>query len=136
MDVRGNQTEMPRIGLPRRSDRTSAIVWGSAIALAVLFASGQMVTVLAAAPAAIAFHSQAGNIPWFVGFVDAIGALGFFALLGAIDLAILGGFLWLARKYWAGFAFVPPLLYLGLGSVVLWLLVGNAVAWVLTHAQP
>lgn len=134
MDVRGSQTEMPRIGLPRRSDRTSSIVWGVAIVLAVLFAMGQIFTVLAAAPAAIAFHREAGNAPWFVTFVDTIDWIGLLALLTVIDAAILGGFLWLARRYWAGFAFVPPVVYLGVGSVMLWLLVGNAVSWILVNA--
>lgn len=133
MDVRGNQTEMPRIGLPRRSDRTSSIVWGTAIALAVLFAGGQILTVLAAAPAAIAFHGQTGNVPWFVSFVDAIGVVGLFALLSLTDVIVLAGCLWLARRYWAGFAFLPPVLYLGLGSIALWLLVGSAVTWILTN---
>lgn len=133
MEPRGSQTAMPRAALPRDADRSQTIVVGIAIALAVLFAAGQMVTVLAASPAAIAFHREAGAAPWFVTFVQSIGWFGVLAFLSVLDAAILAAFMWLAQRYWVGFAFLPPLLYLGTGAVMLWLLVAKAVSWVILN---
>lgn len=131
MDGRGSQTQMPRAALPRGTDGASTIVLGFAVGFAILFAAGQVVTVLAAAPAAIAFHREAGAAPWFVSLVSSLGWLGILATLSVLDAAILAGFLWLSHRYWVGFAFLPPLLYLGTGAVMLWLLVARAVSWVL-----
>lgn len=124
---------MPRVALPRDHRRAESVIWGLAIGLALLFAVGQVLTVLAAAPAVVAFYSEAGGMPPFVGWASVLGPVGLAALLGLIDAGLLGLFVWLGRRYWVGLAFVPPVLYLGIGSVVLWLLVsGVLTAAVLT----
>jgi hypothetical protein len=129
--ARVRQTEMPRAAMPRDSSRSEAIVWGVAFGLAAIFAAGQILTVLAAAPAAIAFHTQTEAVPWLVRIAESIGPTGIFLGLAAVDGAILALCAWLARRYWVGFIYLPPVLYLGFGIVVLWLLLANAVLWVL-----
>ncbi len=134
MVTRRSQTDMPRLALPRDADRSEAIVWGFAIGLACIFALGQILTVLAAAPAAIAFHSEAGGTPWFVVAASSAGWFGLLLSLIILDALILGGCLWLARRYWIGFAYLPPVLYLGTGTLILWLLLSQAVAWAVLRA--
>lgn len=127
MEERGRQTDMPRASLPRDHRRAESVIWGLAIALAIVFALGQVLTVLAAAPAVVAFHAEAGDTPAFVSWAARIGPVGLGAVLGIIDAVVLAGCLWLARRYWIGIAFLPPVLYLGIGSVVLWLLVSGVL---------
>lgn len=121
-------TGMPRAALPHDVGRAKAVVWGMAVALGALFAIGQIVTVLAVAPAAIAYHAENGGAPAFVMFAASVGPFALAALLVVADALLLGLFLWLARRYWLGFAYVPPMLYLGLGSILIWLLVSGVVA--------
>lgn len=130
MDQRGQHTSMPRAALPRGSERSESIVWGMAYGIAALFALGQVLFVLTAAPAAIAFHRETGSVNAFVSAVAAIGAPGLIALLLAVDALILATFIRLARRHWIGFAYVPPLLYFGIGTVVVWLLVADALWWI------
>lgn len=123
----GSQTEMPRAALPRDPERSESVIWVLSIALAAVFGIGQIVTVLATAPAVIAVYRDGATMPAFVAFVAAIGPLGIAAFLLAIDAAVLAAFILLARRYWVGFAFLPPVLYLGIGSIVLWLLVSHVI---------
>jgi len=134
MEERGNQTEMPRAVLGRATNRSESIVWGIAIAMALVFALGQILTVLAAAPAAIAFHAEAGSTPLSVEAVAVLGLPGLVVVLALLDALVLWVFLRLAQRHWIGFAFLPPLLYLGFGVVMLWLLLAQAVTWVFTNA--
>lgn len=128
MDERGRQTNMPRGALPRDNQHVESVIWGLAIFLALLFAAGQVFTVLAAAPAAVAFYAETGAMPAFVGVVSVLGPVGLAALLAVLDGLLLVLFVWLARRYWVGLVFLPPMLYLGIGSVVLWLLVSDMLA--------
>lgn len=127
MDERNRQTEMPRAALPRDPARSESIVWGIAYALAALFALGQMLFVLTAAPAAIAFHREAETTSWFVDAASAVGPAGLVVILLALDALIMALFMRLARRHWIGFAYLPPVLYLGIGTVVVGLLLAQAV---------
>jgi hypothetical protein len=126
---------MPRAALPRDSSRSEDIIWGMAFALALLFAIGQVLTVLAAAPAAIAFHNEAGGTPWFVEMAAALGPTGLTISLVIIDAAVFALFAWLAKRYWIGFVYLPPLMFLGIGTVAIWMLVANAVSWVILQQR-
>jgi hypothetical protein len=108
-------------------------MWTVALLLAVLFAGGHILVVLAAAPAAIAFHGQVGTLPWFVAFAKSAGWFGMILVLTAYDLVVLAVSLWLARRQWVGFAFLPPMIYLGSAAIMLWLLLGEAVKWVILN---
>lgn len=123
-----NRTGMPRASLPRDARQAEAVVWGIAFALATVFAIGQILTVLAVAPAAIAFHETNGGAPALVSLAEQAGPLVIGLVLGIVDLLIFALFVWLARVYWIGFVYLPPLLYLGLGSAVIWMLVSGVVA--------
>ena len=126
MEERGSQTQAPRAALPQDPGPTSILVWIAAAVLAAIFALGQIATVLAAAPAAIAYYAGAGaELTGFVAFVDSIGPVLFGMLLVVVDAVIFALCAWLGRKTWIGFAFLPPVLYLGLGSVALWLLLAG-----------
>lgn len=132
MESRGRQTEAPRALLPH-DPRAGSVMWTLALLLAVLFAGGQILVVLAAAPAAIAFHGQVGTMPWLVSFAQGAGWLGLLAVLTLLDLVVLGVCLWLARQHWVGFAFMPPMIYLGSAAIMLWLLLGEAFKWVIIN---
>jgi hypothetical protein len=132
MEFRGSQTEAPRALLPH-DPRAGSVMWTVTLLMAVLFAGGHVLIVLAAAPAAIAFHGQVGTLPWFVAFAKSAGWFGMFVALTIYDIIILAGSVWMARRHWVGFAFLPPVLYLGSAAIMLWLLLGEAVKWVIVN---
>lgn len=125
MDTRGPQTQAPRTALPHDTHRTNSVIWGVAVALGALFAIGQIITLLAIAPAAIAYDSD-GNA--FIGFVNALGPIGFGAVLSLLDLALFALFAWLGRRHWIGFVFLPPVMYLGIGTLILGMLLSDALS--------
>ncbi len=130
MDEYGRQTGMPRAALPRDSAHSESIVWGVGYALAGLFAVGQIVTVLAAAPAAIALGAeQAGARAGFIGLLAALGPTGLLLMLAAIDVAVFALLVYLARRHWVGFIFLAPVLYLGIGTVLLWPMFLQLITW-------
>ena len=116
------------MALPADSARAEAVVWGVAFAVSTVFAVGQIVTVLAVAPAMIAYHGANGGAMWAVETAAALGPVLIGVSLGVVDLAIFALFVWLARRYWIGLAYVPPLIFIGLGSIVIWSLVSGAIA--------
>lgn len=124
METRGPQTQAPRAALPHDVSRTNSVIWGVAFGLSALIAVGQIMTLLVVAPAAIEY---AGTGNAFVGFVDSLGPLGFGAFLSVVDVLTFFAFAWLARRYWVGFLFLPPLVYLGAGSLALALLLSDAL---------
>lgn len=123
--MRGRQTDMPRAVLPGQS--SESVIWVLSFVLAAAFALGQILTVLAIAPAVIAFYGDVSEMPAFVAFFAAIGPVGIMAFLVAIDAAVMAVFVLMARRHWIGLAFLPPVLYLGIGSIVLWLLVSRVI---------
>lgn len=125
MDTRGPQTQAPRTALPHDTHRTSSVIWGVAVAVGALFAIGQIITLLAVAPAAIAYDNINRNA--FVEFVNALGPFGFGAVLSVIDLGLFALFAWLGRRHWIGFVFLPPLMYLGIGTLILGMLLSDAL---------
>lgn len=131
MKRESSPTGMPRSALPRDPDGAEGVIWGLAIGIAALFAVGQIATVLAMAPGAVAFYRGAATAPGMVSVASTLGWPGILLGLVLLDTAILGLCLWLARRYWVGIAFLPPVLYLGIGSITLWLLVSQALAQVL-----
>lgn len=131
-DAGAKQTQAPRALLPH-DPRAGSVMWSITLLMAVLFAGGHVLIVLAAAPAAIAFHGQVGTLPWFVGFAESAGWLGLLAVLTVYDGLVLAGSLWLARHHWVGFAFLPPMIYLGSAAIMVWLLLGEAVKWVILN---
>lgn len=108
-------------------------MWTVALLMALLFAGGHVLIVLAAAPAAIAFHGQVGSMPGFVSFANSAGWFGLLVAVSIYDLVVLVGCLWLARHQWVGFAFLPPMIYLGSAAIMLWLLLGEAVKWIILN---
>ncbi len=126
MDARP-QTQMPRSALPHNPQRSRTVIWGVALVLAMLFGVGQVITVLAAAPAAIAFYAGSPDMPAAVALAEQLGPIWIGALLTFIDIGIFLVFVWLARRHWIGFAYLPPLLYIGLGSWILWSLLSGPI---------
>lgn len=126
MDSIESHTKAPRSGLPSNPHRARTVVWVMATGLAAVFAVGQLITVLAAAPAAIAYY-EGVTAPAFVAFADSLGFFWFATSLVMTDVLMFVACIALARRYWIGFAYVPPVLYLGLGAVQLWLLVSDAM---------
>lgn len=123
--MRGSRTEMPRT-LPRDSQRSETVIWAFALGLAAVFAIGQIITVLITVPAVIAFHQDA-TLPPVVSLAQSLGPIGIGAALAIVDAVLLIALVLMARRHWIGLVFVAPMLYLGLGSVVLWLLVSEVI---------
>ena len=122
--MRGRQTDMPRAA---PSPSSESVIWVLSFVLAAFFALGQILTVLAIAPAVVAFYGDVSEMPAFVAFFATIGPVGITAFLVAIDAAVMAAFVLMAKRHWIGLAFLPPVLYLGIGSVVLWLLVSRVI---------
>jgi hypothetical protein len=64
------------------------------------------------------YGSMGGELPAILQvFMNAQSAVG--PLLFAIDVGIFIGFYFLARRLWIGFLFVPPLVYLAIGQLLI-----------------
>ena len=132
MAGRGKQTVAPRAALPReRVEIDSAIFW-MAFGVSALFVFGQMGYVLTTVPLVIGlFRQLGGDLTPILQFFSRLGPFGIIALLAAFDTVTFGVFALLARRYAFWLIFVPPVIYLGSGFVLVWLLASPATARIL-----
>lgn len=123
MDTRGRQNEAPRAGLPARAANAEGVILWTALVVAGVFAMGQIFSVITVAPVMFnIFRDSSAALPPLLKLAGTLGPLGIIVSLGILDIALFAGFAALARKYWIGMLFVPPMLYMGMAAVlfVLW----------------
>jgi len=118
------QARMPRSALPTQMPSDFAVVFWVAFAVSTLIVVGQIAFILSVTPAVMRVADQAGRaLPPILATVRALGPLGIFFSFAIGDALVFAVFALLARRYWIGLLFVPPMLYLAGAFVALWVFV-------------
>ena len=121
MEQRGQQTDAPRTGLPRRAPSRFDVVFWIAFGVSTLLVVGQVAFILSFTPVVIHLAQASGaTVPAALAVAKALGPLGLFLLFTLGDALIFALFAWFGRRYWVGLLFVPPILYLAGGFGALW----------------
>ena len=129
VEERGQQTEAPRTGLPRRTPSRFAVVFWIAFAVSTLLVVGQVAFILSFAPVAIRFAQNSGEtLSPVLKLASDLGPLGLLLVFTAGDALIFALFAWFARRYWVGLLFVPAILYLAGAFGALWVFAGTVAA--------
>lgn len=111
MDQRSH-TGMPRAALPR-SDSTVDVVFWIAFVVSALFAIAQVAFAIAFVPVMLyAFETAELATPFALTVADRLGPFGIVVVLSVCDIATFALFALVARKYWTGLLFIPPLIYM------------------------
>jgi len=121
MEERGQQTDAPRVGLPRTPSSFDVVFW-IAFGVSTLLVVGQVAFILSFTPIVLGMAESAGSaLPAGLQMAKALGPIGLFALFSIGDAIVFAIFAWFARHYWIGLLFVPPILYLAGGFGALWI---------------
>jgi hypothetical protein len=121
VEERGQQTEAPSAGLPRRTPSRFSVVFWIAFGVSALLSTGQIAFVLSFTPIVISMAEKAGNaLPVGLQIAHDIGPFALFAILVILDSLTFAVFAWFAKRYWVGLLFVPSILYLAGGFCALW----------------
>ncbi len=121
VEERGQQTEAPRTGLPRRTPSRFAVIFWIAFVVSMLLVVGQIAFVLSFTPVALRLVEAAGSaLPMGLRLARDLGPFGLLLVFSVGDAAVFSLFAWFARRYWVGLLFVPPILYLAGAFGALW----------------
>jgi hypothetical protein len=122
MEERGQQTDAPRVGLPRATPSRYDVVFWIAFGVSTLLVVGQVALILSLTPIVLGMAATTGHaLPEGLMLAQALGPIGLFALFSIGDALVFALFAWFAKRYWIGLLFVPPILYLAGGFVALWI---------------
>ena len=122
MEERGQQTDAPRIGLPRKTPSRFDVVFWIAFGVSTLLVIGQVAFILSFTPVVLGLAHRSGTVvPHALSIAGSLGPIGLFLLISIGDALVFAVFTWFARRYWIGLLFVPPILYLAGGFGALWL---------------
>lgn len=129
MEERGQQTEAPRVGLPRTLPTRFDVVFWIAFAVSTLLVVGQIGFILTFTPVVVRMAETAGRtLPPALQFASDLWPLGLFALFAIGDALVFALFAWFARRYWIGLLFVPSILYLAGAFGALWVFAAQIAA--------
>jgi hypothetical protein len=121
MEERGQQTDAPRTGLPRRTPSRFDVVFWIAFAVSTLLVVGQVTFILTFTPVVLHLALTSGTaLPTALSIASSLGPLGLFLLFTIGDACVFAIFAWFGRRYWVGLLFVPPILYLAGAFGALW----------------
>ncbi len=118
------QARMPRSALPSQAPSVFAVVFWVAFGVSTLLVVGQIAFILSVTPAVVAAaQSTDAPLPSLLSVADALYPVGLFFVFAIGDALLFAAFAWLARRYWIGLLFVPPILYLAGAFGALWIAV-------------
>lgn len=124
----GRQARMPRSALPSNSPSVFAVVFWVAFGVSTLLVVGQIAFILSITPAVLsAAHSAGTALPPLLALAESLGPWGLLFGFAIGDALVFALFAWLARRYWIGLLFVPPILYLAGAFGALWIAVTRVV---------
>ena len=116
------QARMPRQALPTSTPSSFAVVFWVAFAVSTLLVVGQIAFIMSLTPIVVRAAQQASQgLPPILAAGAALGPIGLFLLFAIGDALVFMVFALLARKYWVGLLFVPPILYLAGAFGALWI---------------
>jgi len=104
---------MPRPALPDGTPSNFAVVFWLAFGISTLLVAGQIAFIMTLTPIVVRLAERASaTLPPLLAAGAALGPFGLFIVFAVGDALIFAAFAWLARRYWIGLLFVPPILYL------------------------
>lgn len=122
MSDTGRQARMPRYALPSQTPSVYAVVFWVAFGVSTLLVAGQIAFILSITPAVVhAAEKAAVELPVLLSLAQFMGPIGLFLTFAIGDALVFAGFAYLARRYWIGLLFVPPILYLAGAFGALWI---------------
>lgn len=129
MEGRGVQTKMPRAALPRSGESGDAIIMLVATGVGMLFAAVQIAFAMTLTPLMIALYERAQiPLPRLLSVADSLGVVWLFVVLAVLDTAVFFLCVWLAKRYWIGLLFAPPMIYVATTFGLFIGLVGGSAA--------
>jgi len=129
VEDRGQQTEPPRVGLPRATPTRFDVVFWIAFAVSTVLVVGQVSFILSFTPIVLRMAHESGAVlPAGLRFAQTAGPVALFALFSISDALVFALFAWFAKRYWIGLLFVPSILYLAGGFGALWVFAAEVAA--------
>jgi len=116
------QSQMPRAALPSTTPSSFAVVFWVAFGVSTVLVVGQIAFIMSLTPVVLSMAERSGTaLPPFLSIASSMGALGLFLFFAIGDALLFLAFALLARRYWIGLLFVPPILYLAGAFGALWI---------------
>lgn len=123
------QSTMPRSALPTSTPSTFAVVFWVAFCVSTVLVVGQIAFIMSLTPVVLGMAERTGTaLPPLLSAASSMGALGLFLFFAIGDALLFLAFALLARRYWIGLLFVPPILYLAGAFGALWIYVAQFLA--------
>lgn len=123
------QSQMPRAALPSGTPSSFAVVFWVAFGVSTILVVGQIAFIMSLTPVVLGIAERTGTaLPPLLSLASSMGALGLFLFFAIGDALLFLVFALLARRYWIGLLFVPPILYLSGAFGALWIFAAQFLA--------
>lgn len=123
------QSQMPRAALPTGTPSSFAVVFWVAFGVSTVLVVGQIAFIMSLTPIVLEIAERTSSaLPPLLNAAATLGPLGLFLLFAIGDALVFLAFALLARRYWIGLLFVPPILYLAGAFGALWIFAAQFLA--------
>ncbi len=123
------QSQMPRTALPSATPSSFTVVFWVAFAVSTVLVIGQIAFIMSLTPVVLGIAERTATVlPPVLIAASSMGALGLFLFFAIGDALLFLVFALLARRYWIGLLFVPPILYLAGAFGALWIFAAQFLA--------
>ena len=123
------QSTMPRVALPTGTPSSFAVVFWVAFGVSTVLVVGQIAFIMSLTPVVLGIAERTSTaLPPLLSAASSMGALGLFMFFAIGDALVFLVFALLARRYWIGLLFVPPILYLAGAFGALWIFAAEFLA--------
>ena len=123
------QSQMPRTALPSSTPSSFAVVLWVAFGVSTVLVVGQIAFIMSLTPVVLGIAERTSTaLPPLLSAASSMGALGLFLFFAIGDALVFLMFALLAKHYWIGLLFVPPILYLAGAFGALWIFAAQFLA--------
>jgi len=123
------QSTMPRSALPTGTPSSFAVVFWVAFGVSTILVVGQIAFIMSLTPVVLGMAERTSTaLPPLLSVASSMGAVGLFLFFAIGDALLFLVFALLARRYWIGLLFVPPILYLAGAFGALWIFAAEFLA--------
>ncbi len=123
------QSQMPRAALPITTPSGFAVVFWVAFCVSMVLVVGQIAFIMSLTPVVLGIAERTSTaLPPVLSAAASMGALGLFLFFAIGDALVFLVFALLARRFWIGLLFVPPILYLTGAFGALWIFAAQFLA--------
>jgi len=120
---------MPRAALPTTTPSSFVVVFWVAFGVSMVLVVGQIAFIMSLTPVVLGIADRTATaLPPILDTASSMGALGLFLFFAIGDALVFLVFALLARRFWIGLLFVPPILYLAGAFGALWIFAAQFLA--------